>query len=93
VIGDGRVDYSGRVLWDGNELSLWISGRGSNFEPLPVRRLNTRTVEFIVPGGAPMNPTGIPIGLAATSSCADGARIWTDRIPDRGWLRVVAFNR
>jgi hypothetical protein len=46
---DGKPDYRGRAIWSGGELSLFISGKGSAFEPVPVERPDTVTAQFVHP--------------------------------------------
>jgi hypothetical protein len=46
---DGKPDYRGRMIWSGGELSLFISGRGSAFEPVPVERPDNVTAQFVHP--------------------------------------------
>jgi hypothetical protein len=83
---DGRADYRGRMLWAGGELSLFVSGSGSQFEPIPVERPDQTTAQFVH-----------PIDIFFSSGATDGdiqIKVVTvsngavDRAPDSGWLRV-----
>jgi hypothetical protein len=44
---DGSPDYRGRIIFAGGQLSLFVSGSGSEFEPVPVERPNSRTAQFV----------------------------------------------
>lgn len=85
--GDGKADYTGRMIYWQKSLALWISGRNSNFEPLPVRRLDTKNAFFTHPVDIFFKtPKGTKtLGIAVTSRY-EGAR---DRIPNSGWMKVV----
>lgn len=87
---DGRADYRGRVIYAGGALSVFISGSGSAFEPIPVERPNDKTAQFV-------HPVDI-FFLDAGSSEADmqirAKSLYNgqeDRAPDSGWLKVP-FN-
>jgi hypothetical protein len=46
---DGKTDYRAKLIFAGGRLSAFISGSGSQFEPIPVRRPNASTVRFTHP--------------------------------------------
>jgi hypothetical protein len=66
VDGDAAVDYVGTIKKSGTKLAVYFSGQGDNFEPLPVRRPNLRTLRFTVPGGPPLAPNG-PVSMIVQS--------------------------
>jgi hypothetical protein len=85
---DGKADYRGRVIFAGGELSVFISGSGSAFEPVPVERPNNKTAQFV-------HPVDIFFVSSGASSKADiqirAKSLYNgeeDRAPDSGWLKV-----
>lgn len=93
VNGDRKADYTGRIVYWQKHLGLWIAGRRSNFEPLPVKRPNAKTVSFVHPVDVFYRTPGTKtLRLAVTSvdrdsaGCGSGCR---DRIPNSGWMPVV----
>jgi hypothetical protein len=88
---DGKPDYRGRMIWAGGALSLFISGSGSQFEPVPVERPDSTTAQFVHPadvlftGGG---PTDVDVQLAARTVFS-GAE---DDAPDAGQWLGVPFN-
>ena len=86
VDGDGKADYRGRIVYNGGRLALWLSGRGSNFEPVRVTRPTRSSVAFTHPTDVMLTSKTQTILLAFTSKgCARGC---TDRMPNRGWIPV-----
>lgn len=87
---DGSADYRGRFISAGGVLSLFISGSGSQFEPIPVERPSGTTAQFVHPVDIFFMATGGPsegdIQLQART-VAGGEE---DVAPDAGWLRVAA---
>jgi hypothetical protein len=87
---DGTADYRGRVIYAGGALSVFISGSGSEFEPIPVERPNDRTAQFV-------HPVDVFFLDAGSSEADIQIRAKTlyngqeDRAPDSGWLKVP-FN-
>jgi hypothetical protein len=87
---DRTADYRGRVVYAGGALSVFISGSGSEFEPIPVERPNDRTAQFV-------HPVDIFFLDAGSSEADIQIRAKTlyngqeDRAPDSGWLKVP-FN-
>jgi hypothetical protein len=63
---DASVDYVGTITLTGTRLSVFFSGQGNNFEPLPVQRPSVRAMRFTVPGGAPLAPNG-PVSMIVQS--------------------------
>ena len=87
VNGDGKADYRGRIISNGGRLALWISGRGRNFEPIPVRRPTRSSVAFTHPTDVLVKNETKKLLLAFTSkTCTHGC---ADRMPNRGWIPVV----
>ena len=87
---DGTADYRGRVVYAGGALSVFTSGNGSEFEPIPVERPNDRTAQFV-------HPVDVFFLDAALSEADIQIRAKTlyngeeDRAPDSGWVKVP-FN-
>jgi hypothetical protein len=88
---DGHSDYRGRVIFAGGELSVFISGSGSQFEPIPVERPNAMTMQFVHPVDVFFTTLGdssdVDIQIRA-ESFYNGQK---DRAPDNGWIKVP-FN-
>lgn len=88
---DGHWDYRGRVIFAGGELSEFISGSGSQFEPIPVERPNPMIEQFVHPVDVFFTTLGdstdVDIQIRA-KSLYNGEE---DRAPDSGWLGVP-FN-
>lgn len=89
---DGKVDYTGRVIFGEGALALYIEGSGSAFEPLEMRPAGATAVAVIVPGNSPPNPSGRRVRIAAQSlyvrrgtACDPGC---IDRMPDSRWLQT-----
>jgi hypothetical protein len=85
VNGDGKADFTGRIVYR-SKLALWLTGRGSSFEPIPVKRPTGSSVSFVHPVDA-FFPGGHvkTVRLAITSVTSAGL----DRLPNRGWIRVA----
>jgi hypothetical protein len=88
---DGRADYRGRVIFAGGALSVFISGSGSQFEPIPVERPNDKTAQFV-------HPVDVFFASSGSASVTDiqirAKSVYNgheDRAPDSGWLGVP-FN-
>jgi hypothetical protein len=87
VTGDGKPDYRGRIVYNGGRLALWISGRGSHFEPVRVTRPTRSSVAFTHPTDVMVKNETKKLFLAFTSkTCARGC---ADRLPNRGWIPVL----
>jgi hypothetical protein len=88
---DGKADYQARVVFAGGALSAFISGSGSEFEPIPVERPTDKTAQFVHPvdvffvSSGASSETDIQI---RAKSLYNGR---VDRAPDTGWLGVP-FN-
>ena len=84
VNGDGKADYTGHIVYRG-KLALWLTGRRSAFESVPVSRPTRSSASFahpldvLFPGTRPKT-----LRLALTSVTPAGI----DRLPNRGWFRV-----
>ena len=92
--GDGRPDYTGRIVYWKGYLRLWIAGRRGAFEPVPVKRPNARTASFAHPVDVLFSPQKgkRTLGLAVKSVDREGAACspaCRDRAPNEGWIRVV----
>jgi hypothetical protein len=86
---DGKTDYRAKIIFAGGRLSAFISGSGSQFEPIPVRRLDASTVRFTHPVDifAKLPPNG-DLQLRA-QTVFEGEE---DRAPDDGQWLGVPFN-
>jgi len=86
VNGDGKADFTGRIVYKGR-LALWITGRSSAFEPVPVSRPSRTSAAFTHPVDVFFkNPGGTrTLRLAFRSSTGTAV----DRMPNRGWIPVV----
>lgn len=90
---DGRVDYTGEIVFAEGALSISIAGRGHGvFEPVPVERPEDATAQFVHPVdvlfvvlGQEEIESDVDIQLAF-ESVVDGAK---DRAPNRGWMLVA----
>lgn len=88
---DGRIDYRGRFIFSEAALFLVISGRGQNFEPVPVERVGETIVSvvhavdvFFVVLGEEEIESGVDLQLSVRSQF-EGV---PDRAPDEAWIRV-----
>lgn len=92
--GDGRADYTGRIVYWQKHLSMWITGRRSAFEPVPVKRPSAKSASFVHPVDVFFRtPKGTKtLRLAVTSRYVDSgacASACKDRIPNVKWMPVV----
>jgi len=86
---DGKADYRAKLVFAGGQLSAFISGSGSQFEPVPVRRPNANTVRFAHPVDIFTKlPSNGDIQLRA-QTVFEGNE---DRAPDDGQWLGVPFN-
>jgi hypothetical protein len=85
---DGEADYRGKVIFAGGALSVFISGSGSEFEPIPVERPNDETAQFV----HPVDVFFVSSGASSESDIQIRAKSLyngqEDRAPDSGWLEV-----
>jgi hypothetical protein len=86
---DGTPDYRGKIVYSGGELSVYLTGEGQAFEPIPVERPNNVTAQFVHPVDIFFVPSGgsseVDIQIRV-KSLYNGQQ---DRAPDAGrWLRV-----
>jgi hypothetical protein len=85
VNGDGKADFTGRIVYRGG-LALWITGRSSAFEPVPVKRPTRSSASFVHPVDVLFPGSHRKtLRIAITSVTSAGL----DRMPNRGWMRVV----
>jgi hypothetical protein len=88
---DGVTDFRARLVFVGGELSAYISGSGTQFEPVPIERPDDFTLQFVHPVDVffrtPETDSKVDIQLQARSVFAGEI----DRAPDSGWLGVP-FN-
>jgi hypothetical protein len=86
---DGHADRRGRIIFAGNRLSIFLSGGGQQFEPVPVERPNDVTAQYVHPVDIFFvnAPSDIDIQIRA-ESVYNGQK---DRAPDHGWI-LVPFN-
>ncbi len=91
--GDGRPDYTGRIVFWQGHLALWITGHGRALEPVPVRRPNGQTASFahavdaLFPAGQGRKTLGIAVE-SVDRQARDCSPVCRDRAPNRGWIRV-----
>jgi hypothetical protein len=86
---DGKTDYRARLVFAGGRLSAFISGSGSQFEPVPVRRPDATTVKFTHPVDIFLKrPPNGDMQLRA-QTVFEGEE---DRAPDDGQWLGVPFN-
>ena len=86
---DGKTDYRAKLIFAGGRLSAFISGSGSQFEPIPVHRPNGSTVRLTHPVDifTKLPPNG-DLQLRAQTVFAGEE----DRAPDDGQWLGVPFN-
>jgi hypothetical protein len=88
---DGVTDFRARLVFVGGELSAYISGPGTQLEPVPIERPDDFTLQFVHPVDVffqtPDSDSSVDIQLQARSVFAGQL----DRAPDSGWLGVP-FN-
>jgi hypothetical protein len=86
---DGTVDYRAKLIYAGGRLSAFISGSGSQFEPIPVRRPDDFTATF-------RHPVDIFTKLPANGDIQLRAQTVDagekDQAPDGGQWLGVPFN-
>jgi hypothetical protein len=86
---DQKADYRAKLVYAGGHLSAFISGSGSQFEPIPVRRPDSFSAKFTHPVDifTKLPPNG-DIQLRAQTVFAGEE----DRAPDDGQWLGVPFN-
>lgn len=85
---DNRSDYTGQVSYSGGSLVETISGRGRQFEPVPVSRPSQYVAKFTHPIDVmfpnPSKPGALGITVVLHTAGKD------DRLPRKGWFQVPA---
>jgi len=86
---DGKTDYRAKLIFAGGRLSAFISGSGSQFEPIPARRPSASTVRFTHPVDIfTKRPPNGDLQLRA-QTIFEGEE---DRVPDDSQWLGVPFN-
>jgi hypothetical protein len=89
---DGTPDHRGKIVYSGGELSVYLTGEGQAFEPIPVERPNNVTAQFVHPVDVLFVPSGgsteVDIQIRA-KSLYNGQE---DKAPDAGKWLGVPFN-
>jgi hypothetical protein len=89
---DGTPDHRGKIVYSGGELSVYLTGEGQAFEPIPVERPNNMTAQFVHPVDVLFVPSGgsseVNIQIRA-KSLYNGQE---DKAPDAGRWLAVPFN-
>jgi hypothetical protein len=89
---DGTPDHRGKIVYSGGELSVYLTGEGQAFEPIPVERPNNMTAQFVHPVDVLFVPSGgsseVDIQIRA-KSLYNGQE---DKAPDAGRWLAVPFN-
>ena len=85
VNGDGRADFTGRIVYRGR-LSLWITGRRQSFELVPVSRPTPTSAYFVHRVDVLFSGRETKTLVIAITSVNGTHR---DRMPDKGWAPVV----
>jgi hypothetical protein len=89
---DGKPDYRGRMIWSGGTLSLFISGSGSQFEPVPLERPDNHTVQYVHPADVLFVSFDRPIRADIQLRAETVYEGQTDEAPDDGQWLGVPFN-
>lgn len=86
---DGKTDYRAKIVFAGGRLSAFISGSGSQFEPIRVRRPDDFTATFTHPVDifTTLPPNG---DIKLRAQTVFGGQ--EDRAPDVGQWLGVPFN-
>jgi hypothetical protein len=86
---DGAPDYRGKIVYSGGELSLYLTGEGQAFEPVPVERPNNVTAQFVHPVDVFFVPSGGSSDVDVQIRLRSLYNGQEDEAPDAGkWLRV-----
>jgi hypothetical protein len=89
---DGMPDHRGKIVYSGGELSVYLTGEGQAFEPIPVERPNNVTAQFVHPVDVLFVPSGgaseVDIQIRVRS-LYNGQE---DKAPDAGKWLGVPFN-
>ncbi len=87
---DGVPDYRGKIIYVGGTLSLYITGHGQAFEPIPVERPNNVTAHYVHPVDVffPSGSSKKDIQIQARS-VYNGQQ---DKAPDDGMWLGVPYN-
>jgi hypothetical protein len=83
---DGRADRRGRIIFAGSQLSVFLSGGGQQFEPVPVERPNNVTAQYVHPVDIFFVNASSDVDIQIRAeSFYNGQK---DRAPDQGWVKV-----
>jgi hypothetical protein len=87
---DGVPDYRGKIVFVGGTLSLYITGQGQAFEPVPVERPTNMTAQYAHPADVlfPSGSSKKDIQIQARSFY-NGQQ---DKAPDDGMWLGVPYN-
>jgi hypothetical protein len=87
--GNDTADYRARIVRSGSALVALLSGRGSQFEPIPVRKVGNRA-RFTFPDDV-LEPSASNVRVAAHSVYKGGAcaTACVDRAPNAGFATVA----
>jgi hypothetical protein len=86
---DGHADRRGRIIFAGSRLSIFLSGGGQQFEPVPVERPNDVTAQYVHPVDIFFVNASSDVDIQIRAeSVYNGQK---DRAPDHGWI-LVPFN-
>lgn len=85
---DTAPEFRGKVRYEDGRLVFLVSGSGSRFEPLSVKRPSADVFKVKIPGNSPPNPsTGVAIyfhtDFSDSGACVGGC---ADEVPDAGWF-------
>ena len=86
---DGEPDYRGKIIYFGGTLSLYITGQGQAFEPIPVERPNNVTAQYVHPVDVFFSGSSKKDIQIQARSVYNGQQ---DKAPDDGMWLGVPYN-
>jgi hypothetical protein len=86
---DGVPDYRGKIIYFGGTLSLYITGQGQAFEPIPVERPNNVTAQYVHPVDVFFSGSSKKDIQIQARSVYNGQQ---DKAPDDGMWLGVPYN-
>ena len=89
---DGTPDYRGKIVYSGGELSVYLTGEGQAFEPIPVERPNNVTAQFVHPVDVLFVPSGGSSEVDVQIRVKSLYNGQEDKAPDAGKWLGVPFN-